>query len=958
MSELKLHTRKYRDHTDFMIKHTVQKTNGDKNTKTITNTRIGEKSSDIYGGSYCIEDDDYDTFLKLYYRDIIKSGKMEYLTEKQRDNDGPILVDLDFRHTFETDTRQYSNEHIEDLVDAYLDELKQIYQFDESVEFPIFILEKDKVNRVESKNYTKDGIHIIIGLQSDHTIQQILRAKMVVRAAELMSDFPMTNSWDDVFDAGISKGTTNWQLFGSRKPNHDQYKLSQVYNIKFDRTDSEFIVKKIPISSFNIEKNIHKLSIRYTGHTSLFMKNSFVPIYEDFEKTNKNGSSSSSQTSVNLSVLKHHSNELLDDISTISNIRDEAGMNMVLNSFLDVVSESLDDRELKEAYDYTMILPKSYYGDGSYNKWIRVSWVLRNTSKRLLIVFIAFSAKHPNFKYSSIPELCDMWRNIDLRLHGGLTKLSLIHWAKTDAYVDYNVVRQNTIDYYIERTISSKEDRYRAPDFDLASVLYHIYKHEFICVSVSKNIWYQYKNHRWAMIDAGTTLRKAISVSMRDLYYKKSMAIHSGFLITSASVNDDTQQDDDNKKKRTINILNICQRLANTNDKKNIMTEAKELFYDGTFLQKLDLNPYLLCFTNGVYDFKLKEFRKGQPEDNVSMCTNNEYIQLSPAVANTVSAINDFMDELFPEKPLCKYMWEHLASTLLGTSANQTFNMYIGNGQNGKSVLVNLMEKALGEYKGDVPLTLVTEKRGKVGGLTPEIVQLKGIRYAVMQEPSKGDVINEGMMKQLTSGKDPIQGRAPYMLQTISFIPQFKLVVTCNTLMTIKSNDHGTWRRIRACPFKSLFTDTPVEGDADKPFQFKLDKHIDEKFDDWKEIFVSMLVELAVKTNGVVTDCSIVLTKSKEYRQSQDYLSEFVQDRIIKDPNGRIKKMELNNEFTIWYMSNNGGKCPTPKDLHEFMDAEFGRSRNQVWVGVRINYDKLEELDDTELNDDINAMDF
>jgi phage/plasmid-associated DNA primase len=176
--------------------------------------------------------------------------------------------------------------------------------------------------------------------------------------------------------------------------------------------------------------------------------------------------------------------------------------------------------------------------------------------------------------------------------------------------------------------------------------------------------------------------------------------------------------------------------------------------------------------------------------------------------------------------------------------------------------------------------------------------------------------------------------------------------------MTIKSNDHGTWRRIRACPFKSLFTDTPVEGDADKPFQFKLDKHIDEKFDDWKEIFVSMLVELAVKTNGVVTDCSIVLTKSKEYRQSQDYLSEFVQDRIIKDPNGRIKKMELNNEFTIWYMSNNGGKCPTPKDLHEFMDAEFGRSRNQVWVGVRINYDKLEELDDTELNDDINAMDF
>ena len=61
--------------------------------------------------------------------------------------------------------------------------------------------------------------------------------------------------------------------------------------------------------------------------------------------------------------------------------------------------------------------------------------------------------------------------------------------------------------------------------------------------------------------------------------------------------------------------------------------------------------------------------------------------------------------------------------------------------------------KCLGDYKGDVPLTLVTDKRAKVGGLTPEIVKLKGIRYAVMQEPSKDDIINEGVLKQLTSEK-------------------------------------------------------------------------------------------------------------------------------------------------------------------------------------------------------------
>jgi P4 family phage/plasmid primase-like protien len=538
----------------------------------------------------------------------------------------------------------------------------------------------------------------------------------------------------------------------------------------------------------------------------------------------------------------------------------------------------------------------------------------------------------------------------------------LIHWAKTDAKEDYERVRRRTIDYYVEQTIKSSSaskkdsDRTGCGDFDLANVLYQLYKHEFVCVSVKANIWYQYKNNRWSEIDSGTTLRKAISVQLRDLYNQKTIGLMNTITTDdqeeARAISEPVQptQAEEVGKPRSIRILNICQRLANTNDKKNIMTEAKELFYDGSFLAKMDTNPYLLCFKNGVIDFKEKIFRKGQPEDNISMCTNIDYIPLNPAIhQKTMDDINDFMNKLFPEKELCEYMWQHMASTLCGTSANQTFNMYIGVGSNGKSVLVDLLAKVLGDYKGDVPLTLVTDKRGKVGGLAPEIVQLKGKRYAVMQEPSKGDVINEGMMKQLTSGKDQIQGRAPYMPQTISFIPQFKLVVTCNTLMGVKANDHGTWRRIRAVPFKALFTDNPIEGDKEKPYQYKLDKYIDEKFDEWKEVFAAMLVNIMYETNGVVTDCDIVMAKSNEYRQSQDYISEFIRDRVAKDANGRIKKMELNNEFSIWYMANYGGRGPSPKDLHEYMDKEFGRQKNQMWTGVKIKYERDEvDVDDSD----------
>ena len=119
-----------------------------------------------------------------------------------------------------------------------------------------------------------------------------------------------------------------------------------------------------------------------------------------------------------------------------------------------------------------------------------------------------------------------------------------------------------------------------------------------------------------------------------------------------------------------------------------------------------------------------------------------------------------------------------------------------------------------------------------------------------------------------------------------------------------------------------------------------LDKNIEEKFGEWGEVFMAMLVDIVFKTGGIVNDCNIVMSKSNEYRQSQDYISEFIRDRVTRDQSGRIKQMELNNEFSIWYMSNYGGRGPSPKELHEYMDKEFGRKRQQTWFGVKIKYDR------------------
>jgi P4 family phage/plasmid primase-like protien len=598
-----------------------------------------------------------------------------------------------------------------------------------------------------------------------------------------------------------------------------------------------------------------------------------------------------------------------------------------------------------------MALPESYYGAGSYNKWIRVGWALRNISNRLLIVWIAFSAKSATFTCGCIPELCDKWSKFDHKPKDGVTCASIMYWVKTDNPDGFKAIRQNTVSHFLDQTIYSTDQgllkNKGCSDYDIAIVLHQLCKGDFVYCS---GVWWQFKNHRWMQVESGSSLRLIISNELRDLYQKRMQEMTA----QKASVDPDDAEKQKVIKDRIEKVATIHFRLGSTRDKKNIMQESSDLFNDPDFMSKLDTNPYLLCFKNGVVDLLKRDgiegpvFRDGKPEDYLTKCTGYDYTPIMEIKhREIIPELHDFMSKVFPDHNVREYMWDHLSSVLIGTaSVNQTFNNYIGGGQNGKSVLTDLMSQVLGSYKVSAPISLITQGRVKIGGLAPEIVLLQGARYTVMQEPSKGDVINEGPMKELVSGVEPITARAPYMTASVTFIPQFKLVVCANEFMTIKAQDHGTWRRIRVVPFEALFTENPVKGDPDKPYQFKLDRNLKDKFPVWRETFVAMLVERAYKTQGVVTDCDRVLEASNEYRKRQDYLAEFIADKIIRQVGSVIRKSQLSEEFKVWFNVNFGTRNPSPKDLHDALDRQFGKQKGGVWKDVRLKL-RGDEMDET-----------
>jgi len=53
----------------------------------------------------------------------------------------------------------------------------------------------------------------------------------------------------------------------------------------------------------------------------------------------------------------------------------------------------------------------------------------------------------------------------------------------------------------------------------------------------------------------------------------------------------------------------------------------------------------------------------------------------------------------------------------------------------------------------------------------------------------------------------------------------------------------------------------------------------------------------------------------------------------------------------MWYQSTYGRGGPSPKDVHDYIDKQFGKQKNQLWTGIKIRYER-DDLDIPELEED------
>lgn len=491
------------------------------------------------------------------------------------------------------------------------------------------------------------------------------------------------------------------------------------------------------------------------------------------------------------------------------------------------------------------------------------------------------------------------------------------------------------------------EDSLCGSHYKIAKVIYNIYKARFRIDDIKNPDWYEFDGARWSK----THIMNILISEELQKYYK-------GIKISdTASVQDETESDDKVANMRNSLIDNIIGKLENVSFKKNIMSEMHFLFksLEPNFLAKLDANPYLIGFKNGVYDLKENVFRNGNPNDYLTLSTGYDNIEYDESLPE-VQDIYAFLSQIIPNLEMLVYLLKVLGRSLLGINDEQ-FYIFTGlSGANGKSTLINFLEYTLGDYMTAADVSLLTNNRALSSSASPDIIRLKGRRLVSFAEPEYGDTLKTGIIKAF-SGGDSIIARELYKAP-ISFKLQASMFMCCNDLPAINSIDGGCVRRLRIIEFKSRFCDKPTKAN-----EFKIDPTIKDKIKGWRPYFMSILIhhyklyQEEVEKNGKVAEPEEVKIATNKYKADNDKFDEFINEHIKEDTYSFETLKNIYSNMMRWWSSNYPTtKTPDIKELRKSLKIKFGEEVERRTSGgikqVGFNIILTDQMIDDDIDDE------
>jgi len=860
-----------------------------------------------------------DKFWNLYSKIILQEPETMLGLAEIPQNYTAVLVDVDlkFNLSYHPETsRLYTLEFVERMIRIYQDVLREVVKDVKDEELLCILLEKPMYQSPDNYYHWKNGYHLHFpNLFLSRVDQEVI---IIPRVRQLMSE----NKYDIIDEFNLfseqlvnveritqlidTASTRNaWLLYGSRKSEEQSpYTISQVYDHELQKVDWKDALRNCKIFDSEdepIELNEGNIEFHLPRILSVCPNNR--PVRETDSKIY--------QTPFLTQYIQRKKPEV------------------------DTQDEREDDQVERDIQTARHIIPflNSERAD-NYMDWMTVGWALFNISKGSddgMDIWIEFSRQSSKFNE---PKCIYEWMHMEDRKK--ITLGTLKYFAKLDSPEKYQEYITENSEKYAQLDIQSSH-------YDLARLLYEHYENEFV---YSDSGWYRYINHHWEFVDTGIELRSKISTDLVEIYKK----VRRSITLKMANIDDEktrSKLEEDGKY-----ITRIINSLKTTPFKNNIMKECQEVFYYRDFERKLNTNPYLIGFQNGVYDLESNVFRSGLPSDLISTQMSIKYVEFTESDPRVLDA-HSFLEKVFPDSSLRRYFLDIMSETFVGYNHRKQVYFWTGEGDNGKSITQMFFEKMFGKLSIKAPTSMITSRRPNAGSANAELARAgNGVRTIFLEEPDPDEEIFTGVFKHL-SGNDSIYTRDLFQKgkDVSEIVPMFKLFVICNKLPKIrKGGDKATWNRIRVIPFESTFSKT-APSTVEEQVQLKtfpMDPHLAQKIPTLVEPFAWLLLRHRLKPK--ITEPEKVHTATDRYRMNNDYLHQFSSQTVDEDPEGKIIPSDFYYKYKEWLEESMPGmQRPPLMEFVEYFQKKWGDlNEDGVWTGRRIKHERGKNMDSNE----------
>jgi putative DNA primase/helicase len=361
-------------------------------------------------------------------------------------------------------------------------------------------------------------------------------------------------------------------------------------------------------------------------------------------------------------------------------------------------------------------------------------------------------------------------------------------------------------------------------------------------------------------------------------------------------------------------------------------------------VSELDTNPYLLNVLNGTVDLRTKELHPHQSADFITKLVKYNYQPDAQC-----PRWRSFLDEIMGSSPdasegaleraerFINYLQRSFGYSLTGVTSEKAVFIPFGDGDNGKSTMLDTIRKIVDEYAAFLQVeTLMTVQENS--NSQADLADLRGARFVQTSETEKGQHLSQAKIKRITQGVGKIKATRKYE-NPITFPETHKLWIDTNRKPGIRDDDDkATFSRLHPIPFTVC-----VPKD-------QIDKELPTKLLAEAEGILAWAVEGAFEWHRVgLRKPHEVQAANERWRSESDQLQRFMDECCVIDESAYALATPLFEAYTLW-CDKNRERTISSKDFSEKLQkrgfVKHHTKRGSRYQGVGLKDSSAEEEGD------------